>query len=179
MGRPILVVTVGLPGVGKTTRAKVLEPELDAVRFTVDAWLKPLFGEANPKDGRNIMEGRLIATARRLLLLRQNVILDFGFWSRAERGALHDLAASCDADFRIEYVHLDPDEQWRRVAARQQSPDELAVAFTITRDQLDSFVDLFDEPTPDELAATAPPPAPIEAGEWRHWRAARWPTSED
>lgn len=178
MATPILVVTVGLPGVGKTTRARVLEEELGAVRLTVDAWLKPLFGEANPKEGRDTLEGRLVATARRLLEIGQSVILDFGCWSRDERGALHDLAAACGARFRIEYLHVDQDEQWRRIEARQASPDALATAFTIRRDMLDSYEGMFDAPTAAELSAAEPPPPPPEAGEWRHWRAARWPTSE-
>ena len=178
MRTSVLVVMVGLPGVGKTTRAKELEEELGAVRFTVDAWLKPIVGEANPTETRRTMEGRLIATARRLLELGQNVILDFGFWGRDERGSLHDLATTCGADFRIEYLDVDPEEQWRRVEARQRSADEMATAFTITREMLDSYVDVFDVPDEAELGAVAPPPPPPEAGEWRHWRAACWPTSE-
>ncbi|MDW3219198.1 MAG: ATP-binding protein [Acidimicrobiales bacterium] len=179
MVRPILAVTVGLPGMGKTTRAMEVEEELGAIRFTVDAWLKPLFGEANPREGRYIMEGRLIATARRLLELGQSVILDFGFWSRDERSALHDLARACGAEFRIEYADVERDEQWRRVDARQRSDHELATSFTISRDMLDVYADMFDPPTADELAATEPPPAPPEAGTWSAWRAARWPTSEE
>ena len=178
MTKPILVVTVGLPGMGKTTRARELEAELGAVRFTVDAWLKPLFGEANPKEARDTMEGRLIAAARRLLELGQTVILDFGFWSRDERGALHDLAARAGAHFRIEYLDLDRETQWQRIEVRQQSSEALETAFTISREMLDSYVDMFDPPTAEELAASEPPPPPPEAGEWRHWRAARWPTSE-
>lgn len=150
MTKPILVVTVGLPGVGKTTRAKALEDELGAVRLTVDAWLKPLFGDANPTAARNTMEGRLIATARRLLELGQSVILDFGCWSRDERGALHDLAHTCGAEFRIEYLDLPREEQWRRIDARQQSPAALATSFVISRDMVDSYVEMFDAPTADE-----------------------------
>lgn len=178
MSKPILVVTVGLPGMGKTTRARELEAELGAVRFTSDHWLKPLFGEANPKLARDTMEGRFVATARRLLELGQSVILDFGCWSVDERGALHDLAAAHGADFRIESLDLDPEEQWRRVDARQRS-EEIDVSFTLTREQLRACVFLFDPPTAAELAATSPPPPPPEAGSWAAWRARKWPTSED
>jgi predicted kinase len=44
-----LVVMVGLPASGKTTRARQLELELGAVRLTPDEWMLPLFNEA---DGR-------------------------------------------------------------------------------------------------------------------------------
>lgn len=177
MRTSVLVVMVGLPGTGKTTRAKELETELHAVRLTPDEWLRPLFGPEDDPTGRNTIEGRFVAFARRLLELGQSVILDFGLWSRVERDSLHDLAEVGGADFRIEYTSLDPEEQWRRVSNRQRAtpPD----SYEISREELDSYVSLFTAPTPEELAARSAPSPPADAGSWSNWRAARWPTSED
>jgi len=40
-----LYLLVGLPGAGKTTKARRLEVEVPALRFTPDEWLKILFGK--------------------------------------------------------------------------------------------------------------------------------------
>jgi predicted kinase len=41
--RPVLVLTVGLPGTGKTTLAKRLADERRILRLTPDDWMAPLF----------------------------------------------------------------------------------------------------------------------------------------
>ena len=43
--KPTLTLMVGLPGAGKTTRAKELEQATGAVRFTPDEWHLFLFGD--------------------------------------------------------------------------------------------------------------------------------------
>ena len=44
----ILYLLVGLPGAGKTTKAKQLEVEAPALRFTLDEWMIPRFGRNDP-----------------------------------------------------------------------------------------------------------------------------------
>src|SRR6266700_691536 len=87
----ILYLIVGLPGAGKTTKARQLEVEASALRFTPDEWMKSLFGRNDPAT-RDILEGRLIWIALRALRLHTNVILDFGFWSKDERSSLRWIA---------------------------------------------------------------------------------------
>ena len=43
-GVATLFLMVGLPGAGKTTRAKELAAEHGALRLSPDAWMIPLFG---------------------------------------------------------------------------------------------------------------------------------------
>jgi predicted kinase len=71
----ILYLIVGLPGAGKTTKARQLEVEASALRFTPDEWMKTLFGR-NDQATRDVLEGRLIWIALRALQLHTNVILD-------------------------------------------------------------------------------------------------------
>lgn len=42
--RPTLFLTVGLPGAGKTTAARRIEAEHDALRLTNNEWMKALDG---------------------------------------------------------------------------------------------------------------------------------------
>src|SRR2546421_9264967 len=44
----ILYLLVGLPGAGKTTRARQLAVEAPALRLTPDEWMIPLFGRDDP-----------------------------------------------------------------------------------------------------------------------------------
>src|SRR5215831_2248292 len=88
----ILYLLVGLPGAGKTTKARQLEVEASALRLTLDEWMIPLFGR-NDQAERDALEGRLIWIALRALELHTNVILDFGFWSKDERSSLRWFAS--------------------------------------------------------------------------------------
>jgi predicted kinase len=86
---PTAHLVFGFLGSGKTTLAKRLELQHNAIRFTPDEWMVRLFGEAPPVEtfqGRaasilDIMQPIWI----RCLSLGLNVVLDYGFWSRNER----------------------------------------------------------------------------------------------
>jgi predicted kinase len=96
-----LVLIVGLPGAGKTTRAKELATRHHAIRLTPDEWMIPLFGlcwrEPLASGRRDVLEGRLISVALQALRLETSVVLDFGFWGRDERSSLRWLARSAGA----------------------------------------------------------------------------------
>lgn len=87
---PTLHLTVGLPGVGKTTLASELEQQSGALRLTPDEWMLPLFGVGWTEvvGKRAVLEGRLIWVAHQVLRAGGSVILDFGCWSSEERWAL-------------------------------------------------------------------------------------------
>jgi hypothetical protein len=55
-----LFLIVGLPGAGKTTRARELEEAHRALRFSPDEWMIPLFGESDADGKRDLLEGLLI-----------------------------------------------------------------------------------------------------------------------
>jgi len=82
-----MLLMVGLPGAGKTTRAKELAAANRALRLTPDHWMIPLFGEPMADGKRFVLEGRLISVALQALRLGTSVVLDFGLWGRDERSA--------------------------------------------------------------------------------------------
>ena len=73
----ILFLMVGLPGAGKTTRAKELAATHQAVRLTPDHWMIPLFGDNMAGGKRFVLEGRLISVALQALRLGTSVVLDY------------------------------------------------------------------------------------------------------
>ena len=119
MRQPTLFLTVGLPCTGKTTAARRIEIEQRALRLTKDEWVKALYGHENPPSAQDVIEGRLIQIGLRALELGNNVVIDYGLWSRDERSALRQAAADLDAMVEMRYFELSSVEQRRRLDLRQ------------------------------------------------------------
>ena len=173
--RPTMYVLVGLPGAGKTDRARELEVGQRALRLTPDEWMMPLFGEPEADGRRDILEGRLVCLALRALRLGISVVLDFGVWAKDERSALRSLAIDAGAACELVYLPVGEVEQWRRLDVRLQ--DASSGAFELQPDDLQRFRAQFDEPDEDELAGAESAPVPAGYPSWRAWADERWPTS--
>ena len=174
--RPTLYLTVGLPGTGKTTAARRIEVEQDALRLTKDEWVKALYGQANPPSASDVIEGRLVAIALRALELGVSVVLDFGLWGRDERSALRQAAADRGASVELRYLALTAEEQRRRLDRRQA--EEPHTTWHMSDEELARWAAVFDVPTPGELDGSEPvddPPA--GSASWDEWRERRWPPS--
>jgi predicted kinase len=120
-----LVLMVGLPAAGKTTRAKELAATHQALRLTPDHWMIPLFGDSMADGKRWLLEGRLISLALQALRLGTSVVLDYGLWGRDERSALRWLARSAGAACQVAYLPVDKDVQL--ASDRGAGADRMAV----------------------------------------------------
>ena len=118
VGTAIVYLIVGLPGAGKTTHAKELEISAPALRLTPDEWQIALFGDQNPPDKRDLVEGKLVQLGMRAAELGINVVFDFGFWGKDERSALRWIARTVGARSQVVYLPIDHEEQRRRVTNR-------------------------------------------------------------
>jgi predicted kinase len=170
-----LFLVVGLPGAGKTTRAKELAAAHPALRLTPDEWMIPLFGESLAGDKRDVVEGRFISVALQALRLGTSAVLDFGFWRRDERSALRELASSAGAACQVIYLPVDRGEQLTRIARRQAATPEQT--FPLTTAELDRWREEFEAPDAMELTGYGDVPRP-PAGwpDWANWAAWRWPS---
>jgi predicted kinase len=145
----------GPVGAGKTTYARQLE-ERGAARFSLDEWMIRIYGHQMP---RPLLEERL-ARCRRLFLdmaegiggVGVDVVLDCGFWRRAQRDEARRRLTG--AGLRVETVYFDvpPDERWRRLALRNQAPPR--DSYEITRGMFDLFESCYEPPGPDEPVRT-------------------------
>jgi predicted kinase len=170
-----LYVLIGLPGSGKTTRARELEAQRHALRLTPDEWMIPLFGDNDANGKRDVLEGRFISLARSALRMGISVILDFGVWSRDERSALRFLASEAGASCELVYLHIDSIEQHRRVRRRQDASPEST--FPIAPEDLAEWASRFESPDESELNSSEIPPPPDGFKSWDSWSAHRWPSS--
>jgi predicted kinase len=141
----------GYLGAGKTTFAKRLEFELAAVRFSHDEWMSALFGDDPPADQFAALHGRvweqMAAVWMRCLGLGTDVVLDLGFWTRAERDRVRDQVSTAGAVCRLYQLACPDDEAWARVEARNQN---LGGSLVISRNTFEVLKARFEPLAGDE-----------------------------
>ena len=150
---PTLHLLHGFPGSGKTTFAKRLEQQLPAFRFSPDEWMVSLYGPNPPADSFQAyydrVEGLIWQSAARLLDMGVEVVLDFGFWSRASRDEARARADALGVPYRLYALFCSPETMWRRVLDRKAALSEGAL--WINAEALEQFQSRF-EPLAEEEA---------------------------
>ena len=171
-----LFLMVGLPGAGKTTRARELATVYRAIRMTPDHWMRPLFGDSMADGKRFVLEGRLISVGLQALRLGISVVLDFGLWGRDERSALRWLAGANGASSRVVYLAIDRDVQLFRIAQRQAA--EPHQTFLMSETDVDQWREQFQVPDAAELEGGEVPEPPTGWPGWLQWATDHWPTCD-
>jgi len=169
-----MLLMVGLPGAGKTTRAKELAAAHRALRLTPDEWMIPLFGDSMADGKRFVLEGRLITVALQALRLGISVVLDYGLWGRDERSALRWLARSAGASCQVVYLSVDKDVQLARIAHRQAATPYRT--FPMTEADVDTWREEFQAPDAAELDGSEIPGPPAGWPGWAEWASGHWPS---
>jgi predicted kinase len=172
-----IYLIVGLPGAGKTMRAKELEASESALRLTPDEWQIAIFGGENPPDKRDLVEGKLVQLGMRAAQLGINVVFDFGLWGKDERSALRWIASTLGVRSQVVYLPIDHEEQRRRVTNRfENTPQQ---TFHMSDVELEQWRAQFQAPDEDELRGTEIPLVPSEHATWSQWASERWPSLPD
>jgi predicted kinase len=172
-----MLLMVGLPAAGKTTRAEELAVAQQALRLTPDHWMVPLFGDPLADGKRWVLEGRLISVALQALRLGISVVVDFGLWGRDERSALRWLARSAGASSRLVYLPVNKDVQLARIAHRQATAPHQT--FPMSEADVDQWREQFQAPDAAELDDGEIPGPPAGWPGWPEWAAGHWPSCTD
>lgn len=143
---PRLLIVCGLPGSGKTTHAKLLEAKLGAIRFAPDEWMDALSLDLYDEVRREKIEALQWKFCQELLARGLTVIIEWGTWGRSERDTLRLAARALGAAVELHYLSAPVDVLFDRIQRRgiEKPP--------IERDQLLRWVEIFQVPTPEEIA---------------------------
>jgi len=145
---PVLHLVCGLPGSGKSSFAERLARDARALWLSPDVWMSRIVGDGYDEAKRAAVEAVQWDIAERALALGVDVILDNGFWSRAERDSCRARAHALGAETRLHYMDVPLAELHARLAARNRAlpPD----SFPVTSEDLDRWSLLFEAPADDE-----------------------------
>ena len=143
---PRLIIVCGLPGSGKTTLAKELEGRLRAIRFSPDEWMDALSLDVYDEERRGKIEALQWKFDQELLALGLTVIIEWGTWGRSERDTLRLGARALGAAVELHYLAAPADVLFDRIQRRRlENPP-------IERDALSRWFEMFQVPTPEEMA---------------------------
>lgn len=121
---PVLILTIGLPGSGKSTFARQLAPQIDAVILESDALRRLLFETpAYSRSESQRLFAALHGAALQLLLARHNVIIDATSITHGDRRPAYDVAEQTDARLLLLSFTAPEDVIKHRLAQRLDSPD--------------------------------------------------------
>jgi hypothetical protein len=142
----------GLPGSGKTTVARRLEVEQEALRFTLDEWMLRLFDltpfDANYAPAVGRVRELIWDTASKLVACGNDVVLDWSQWSREMRSEATGRVESMGAVAALHYLNvpLNVVEERLRLRNAVRPPG----SHVVDADGLRRFATTLFEPPTDE-----------------------------
>src|ERR1700679_588127 len=140
-----LFIICGLPGAGKTTLAKQIEASLSAVRMSADLWMTALSINLHAAEQRARIEALQWKLAKRLLSLRQNVVVEWGAWGKSERDTFRTEARALGARVELYYLSAPLEELFARIQQRNMEDPPIELA------EVQKWADIFEAPDPAEM----------------------------
>jgi len=148
---PAVHLIVGLPCAGKTTFAKRLADQTGAMRLTPDDWHARLFGNDTTDPGHDQRHDRIEQImwdlAQTLVARRIDVILDFGFWTPAEREQVARRTTAMGGSPSWHYLDVSPEVLRARSSKRNADP---AYTMKIPMTMMDQWIASFQPPNAAE-----------------------------
>src|SRR6476661_8165994 len=146
-----IILLCGLPGSGKTTLAQRLARERPALRLAEDDWMVQLFGSitGHGEAQRDAIKQVQWQIAVQVAQLGRDVVLDWGFWSRAEREDYRARAAALGLRTELRFLDVPLAELIHRLewCIRDLRP----TSFPVSETELRQWWETFEPPTADEL----------------------------
>ena len=153
-----LILICGSIGAGKTTYSISLAKEVKAVRFSIDPWMQTLFSkDMKSSDYSWIIERvyrcyeQIWEVSRQILMLRGNVILDFGFTTKAQRKIFITKAKEIGINSEIHYLDVPLDIRKQRVKQRNINKDTDLYSFEVTDTMFNFMESKFEIPDDEEM----------------------------
>lgn len=143
-----LYLICGLPGAGKTTRAREIALATGAIRLCPDEWLEALGMSLLDYELRFRLEPQLLRHGEQLLEAGLNIVVEFGSWTRIEREMVRQVGVRTGAATELHFVDAPLAELIRRVEQRG-GPHAPFLVDTV----LPEYSAAFERPSPEEAAS--------------------------
>ncbi len=153
-----LVLVCGPVGAGKTTYSLTLSKELQAVRFSIDPWMRTLFAnDMKSLDFEWITERvdrcckQIWETTEQILSLNGNVVLDLGFTTRKQRLKFSEKAKKIGVIAELHYLSAEKNVRWKRIEKRNKDQDPDVYSFELTEAMFKFMEPRFEAPSKEEI----------------------------
>ena len=151
-----VIMTCGKICCGKSTYARKLQAERNAVILSIDEITLTLFPEGSGEMHDTYAlraEQYLLNLSLQILRTGTDVILDWGLWTRAIRDRIRQFYAAQEGiETELHYLRIDPEEWERRIRKRNASGD---AAYYVDEGLLNKVKALFEEPSAEEVDVLA------------------------
>ena len=158
MAMPKAILLCGKVGCGKTTYAGKLMREHVAVLLSADEIMLALFGnDAGDMHSYYAERTQRYLYQKSLEILGQgiDVILDWGFWTKASRKAARDFFDNAGYTSELHYITVSDEDRIRNLAKRNEEfLNGDRSAYYVDGETAKIFDSRFEEPTDDEVDLT-------------------------
>lgn len=141
---------------GKTTYAKKLCKEKGAILLSVDEIMLSLFDQCcGPKlhqEYEKRIKEYLFEKSLEVLEAKNDVVLDWGFWTKEERNATKKFFKSRNIDCELHYVAVS-EEIWEKQLNKRNNEilNNKAKAYYLEHDRATYFASMFNAPDVNEV----------------------------
>ncbi len=147
---PKAILTCGKVCSGKSTLARKLKTERNAVILSCDELMLSLFDECLGDKHNEIVqksENYLFKKSLEILECGIDIILDWGFWTKAERQHANEFYNSHGFETEWHFINISDEQQKINIQKRNSQRDENT--YFISEEMAEKFNSLFENPEND------------------------------
>ncbi|SFK78273.1 AAA family ATPase [Methylophaga sulfidovorans] len=153
MNKGTLTFFCGKMGAGKSTKARQIAQEGNAVLLSEDEWLAALYPNkisslSDYIECSNLLKPQIKKLVQSMLSTGTNVVMDFPANTFSQRGWFRNIFSEIDAPHSLVYIDLPNEVCLKQIEKRRKEQPERAT--TDTADMFEQVTKYFMAPTPEE-----------------------------